>query len=127
MQPDCVSCDELPGAGPARAALASLRGQRGGGGAGKQGGLEGPWGWQGRAFWSAFLFQLFLFLSVLPASRFLAVSAEGRGLPESGGDAHRGQFTARKIPRREDAPSPPPRSFDRHPTSGSANLGCEKT
>ena len=52
---------------------------------GKRGGLEGPWGWRGRAFWSDFLFQLFLLLSLLPASRFLAVSAEGRGLPESGG------------------------------------------
>lgn len=71
------------------------------------GGLEGPWGWQGRAFCSDFLFQLFLFLSLLPASRFLLVSAEGRGLPESGGDAHGGQLTAKKIPMVDTEGTPP--------------------
>ena len=57
MQPDCVSCDELPGAGPARAALASLRGQGGGergSGAGWRGLGAGREGLSGVPFSSSF-------------------------------------------------------------------------
>lgn len=127
MQPKSSSPDELLGARPARAAL-SLSQRLGD--AGKRGGLEGPWGLCGRAFWSDFLFRLPLSLyhSAWPGLPLPCCFSQG-DLPGSvTRRCPRGQLRSQNNPHggcRGDAPSAPPLSFFQQLIWVSANLGCE--